>query len=141
MGGLGRGCVEGATGFVCSTCIPDYYVAPDRSCKACPPGAGGTVFAAFLLLSLAAAAWTLVQFFASTFSWELVFARQTGVNALAVENMARRIRAPPSLRLTVVVFQSFGLLTSAHFLNFDASLFAIECTIPSWPTRYALSVL
>ncbi|KNC54531.1 uncharacterized protein AMSG_10377 [Thecamonas trahens ATCC 50062] len=147
------GCAVGYTGFACARCADGYFVTPSRECRTCPPGAGGTVFAVILLVVGLAAGYTLLSFLAATFPWELTLARQTGVGAEAQSYMVRRLRAPPSLRLTVVTIQCVGMLATvrfglpdslqgvllaAHATNLDPALFAIECTIPSFVARYIL---
>ncbi|KNC48892.1 uncharacterized protein AMSG_04636 [Thecamonas trahens ATCC 50062] len=142
----GRQCArEYAPGeFMCVACAQNHYRKPDGTCDACP-GASTSLFVLFCLLVVGAAVLSFVLVLVAIIQFQRV-----GASA------GRKKLLPHSIGVAVTFLQVLAVLgraafkwptppvqqvmDSVAFATFDLSLFSTDCTVTSFPMRYALSV-
>ena len=149
-------CAAGYTGYMCNTCGSEYYTDGNGDCVACPDRAVSLFSAMFILLVLGCVV------AAGVVAYTLVKVRKGGGENDDDDDddddadSLRGRSTPASFSLIVVAFQVVGLVGNADFgwssssrstmgvfgaANVDTSLFASECSLGSFHTKYAISIL
>ena len=149
-------CEEGyVQGYMCSQCAPGYYSASESECAECPTGASGRLAGALVVLAVVAVAvgvfvaWTSAR----------VGERKGGSTTTSPEDVMAEFRmrtTPVSFGLILYACQVVGILAQANWewsseskavlgvfslFNIDSQSIAAECSLASFHTMYALSVL
>ena len=138
-------CARGYEGYMCNTCEDGYYSNSAGNCAACPGAAGG-IFAGALILLVAMGVGLAV----------LVAVGVASATKSARDSASFRVRKlPASPSMVLIVLQVIGLFASANFgwsdsaqrtlnvfnvANVDVNLFASECALDSFHTKYAISI-
>ena len=153
QGCIGRGqCEKGYIGYMCATCAPSYYSRSESECAPCPSGSTTRLALAIVLLCLIALA-------AGVFiAWTTVSVANTPASSTGQGKItAFRVRTTPvSISMVLVAFQCTGILARANFkwtsssravltlfslFNIDSQAVAAECSLSSFHTTYAISVV
>ena len=142
-------CATGYHGYMCNECDDDYYSNSIAECIKCPPAAmGGFVAGVLVLLGLGAAAAVLVS---------IGVVRMQSSESLhrASMDVLRQRSLPATVGMVVMVFQIMGILSTGKYgwsdeaqsvlsvfnaANVDVNLFASECSLASFHTKYVVSI-
>ena len=142
-------CAFGYEGYLCNKCIRGYFSTSSGDCDKCSSQAANIMILGFVGLGIAA----------------LCGATYIGLGVLRVHakavasgsgNVRLRTRlVPASIGMSVVACQVLGILADAkvswstqartildgfNVFNFDATLFATECSLSTFHLKYAVSV-
>ena len=145
-------CNPGYTGYLCSACQDGYFSDGSLSCEKCPPGAEATLAGVVAALVVAAAGVALIT--------AAMLARSLGANSSEEDGSVSSFRPlrsiPPTLSMIVVSFQTVAVVAESNLawgsetqdtlrilnvFNVDVNLFASECTLGSFYTKYAVQNL
>ena len=145
VGGLSL-CAPGYSGYLCATCSPGFYSNSAGACVTCPSGAGGLFAGVLVAVVLVTVGVGLGVGYGVASK-----VRETG------SGVALRTRlVPASASMLFVCVQVIGILAGSDFAwpssaastlnvanvaNVDVNLFASECALASFHTKYAVSIL
>ncbi|KNC55314.1 uncharacterized protein AMSG_10959 [Thecamonas trahens ATCC 50062] len=135
-----------ATGsLLCKDCASGAYRQPDGGCLSCPQAAAS-------LLGVMAVGVVLAAVVACVLAVMAVKEFQKREESESVQSS----RVPHTLSLAVIFFQILGMLAKAPFnwpqppvqqileaanvANVDISVFAVDCSVPAFAVRYAMSM-
>ena len=138
--------------LLCKDCAPGFYRASDRTCVSCPSNSVGAGLVVLLLaivmvsaiISYALVLWTFVS---------VAMNEEDDSNNMALRDSRSKL-IPHSVSVLVVYCQVVALLATiptlpksvervmlwASLVNIDISLFTVECSVPSFYTRYVMNV-
>ncbi|KNC49899.1 uncharacterized protein AMSG_06199 [Thecamonas trahens ATCC 50062] len=156
-GALAAPCAPGYEGYMCNTCSAGFYSDSAGLCKSCPSNSSVVLALALIGLALVALGSAVVV------GWVVVGAgKASGLASGEIKSQAelirkfRRLSWPASCSMVLISFQIIGIvvdvdlrwssssravLSSFNVFNVDANVFASECALASFHTKYAVSVL
>ena len=147
---------------MCGTCSEGYFSKSESECDKCPPGSGGRLAGAAVVLLLVASGLAVAIAVSAARIAGVAAGHGADPNASRVQKaqaaiVAFRMRTiPVSISMVLVSFQvvsilgqanmkwtaeSQAVLSSFNVFNIDAQSVAAECSLASFHTMYVLSVL
>ncbi|KNC54040.1 uncharacterized protein AMSG_09702 [Thecamonas trahens ATCC 50062] len=160
-GGAG-GCAIGYEGYMCNSCTKGFYSDTDGECRTCPPTASSTFVQFAIGLAVASSGVGVCLALMQSRSARRAAATNSSAANLSSEAAQltrirefRRISTPATVSMVLVAFQVVGILAGSKFawssrasqvlggfsaFNIDISLFASECALDSFHTKYLVSM-